>query len=175
MNRHRRLVFVLASFLVACANLKVETRHEPGFDFARFQSFAFAPNIPQATQAPGDRIDRELVNPIVRTAIVDALTKRGYRKVDDRARADFLVFFQTGTWSKERYLRQKGIDGHLLVRFIDRRSNETVWESHAQETVFASMDTDQEIRKALAAADGAEIAGAVPHHDRAAVAEDRCR
>ena len=36
------------------------------------------------------------------------------------------------------------------MRFVDRSSNRVVWESHAQETAYADMDTDKEIRKALA-------------------------
>ena len=86
---------------------------------------------------------------LVSNAIRRELTAKGYREVSPGS-GDFRVFFQAGTWARERMSNEiEGIEGHLSIRIIDPASGRAVWEAHGKETVYASMDTKQEIDKVV--------------------------
>ena len=81
-------------------------------------------------------------------ALERGLAAKGYQRAA-RDEADFLVYFQAGTWSKARFTHEWGIEGHLYVRFLVPRSKEVFWESHAHETWLSHMDSDEEVHKAV--------------------------
>lgn len=139
----------VAFALSGCVNLKVETNHEPAFDFSKWKTFGYAEHIPEPAIAAGVPKDREPPIPIVKQNLERVLAEKGYRKAP-RDRADFEIFIRTGTWAKPRYKPgDKGIEGQLTVRFTDRASGEIAWEGHAHETWLSHMDSREEIRKAV--------------------------
>ena len=61
------LLLLLA--LAACSSLQVETRPEPGFDYATLRSWAFAADLPRPGTARADKVSPETASRLVREAL----------------------------------------------------------------------------------------------------------
>ena len=142
-------ILVFATFaLSSCVSLQTETTHQPGFDFTKWKSYTWAKNNPRPAVAAGAPGTQSVLK-FVKRNLERALNERGYRKAAF-ASANFKILIRVGTWAKPRFgPGQKGIEGMLTLRFIDHVSGEVAWEGHAHETWLSSMDTEEEIRKAI--------------------------
>ena len=146
---HWAAILALTAFAFSgCVNLRIETKHEPTFDFSTWKTFAYSEQIPEPAVAAGVAVGEPPV-PIVMHNLERILLAKGYRKSPGE-RADFEIFIRVGTWAKPRNKpADKGVEGQLTVRFIDNASGDVAWEGHAHETWLSSMDSKEEIRKAV--------------------------
>ncbi|MEE4317563.1 DUF4136 domain-containing protein [Erythrobacter dokdonensis] len=87
---------VLALSLSACSTTgRIVTDFDREQNFAAYQTFAWADESPMAVF--GGRIIPPTIEPRVARAIKAALEAKGYRYLDDVAKADFAVSFTIGT------------------------------------------------------------------------------
>ena len=157
----RRLfaTFIMALGAVGCSSLDVHSDFNESFDFSTYQSFGFISDKPLlfAETAP--------VNPLFEGRLLratrDALESKGYRFVDDREQADFVVSFTIGARDKIKvtsypttyrgYSRRLGwggayynevdvrnyTEGTLAIDLFDVQQRSPVWHGWAVKTISA--------------------------------------
>ena len=152
---------VLVAMLAACATgPRVYTDADPATDFGRYQSFAFMEGAGKADD--GDY--KTLSGQRIEDAVTSALQARGYQL--DIHNPDFLVNFNLATEEKIQrsapvyvggrhgyrngmyvgwpgYVQPGYVDsytqGTLNIDFVDRETNQMIWEGSAVGRVTTSM------------------------------------
>ena len=101
MRRRPACALLLACLTAACAGVQARSDFDPNARFDAYRTFAWLGEGP-GTLAGG--AGSEGVDPLlarrIRESIESHLEARGYRKVDDRAAADFVVSFHLGRQEK---------------------------------------------------------------------------
>ncbi len=87
--------------LTACSTMNARSSHDPSYDFARLQSWGWAPHSGVIqTDAAAMTSERIRLDSLVREHIRDQLNGKGYRQ--QAGGADFLVAWSFGEWQLER-------------------------------------------------------------------------
>ena len=103
MRRRPACALLLAWLFVGCAGVRARSDFDPNARFDAYRSFAWLGEEPGTLpdETGGGGIDPLLARRI-HEAIEGRLVARGYRKVEDRADADFVVSFDVGEREKVR-------------------------------------------------------------------------
>ena len=97
-RRLELLVLVAATWLIGgcAAGFKATHDHDPGHDFAGYQTFAWISTNPmkvgQVVQSPNPLLEPRIMN-----AVENALSAKGYRQVQEPENADFVLSFTVGS------------------------------------------------------------------------------
>jgi len=144
-----RLALALALALSACSSVQVKTDWDPEADFAGLHTWAWQKETPSPTGNP--RLDDPLVHKRIQAAILAALARRGYTKVD-QGRPDFEVAYHVAIEQRldaqtiyTGYGPYRGggmagahtvVDsydlGTLMIDFISPVTNSVIWRGTAQ-------------------------------------------
>lgn len=165
---------ILVAMLAACASgPRVYTDADPATDFSRYQSFAFMEGAGNAVEEDYKTLSGQRIE----DAITRALQARGYHL--DIHHPDFLVNFNLATEEKTRTSPPVYVGGHygyrsgmyvgwpgyvqpgsadrytegtLNIDFVDRQTNQMIWEGSAVDRVTSSMRDapDATVRGAVA-------------------------
>ena len=171
-------IAVVAVTLAACAGTRVATDHDPGADFARYDTFAWLEPDHEKIEDPV--LDSGLLTRKVEHAVATTLLQRGYARTDTAAAADFLVTYHTA--SRERLRDRGGVslgigfghgwhrgyrgsvffgdhmyfpriesyqEGALIIDVLDARSRELVWRGWIRSPVTAKNYADEAIAAAV--------------------------
>lgn len=169
-----------ALVLAACASpIRTEHDSDPAADFAKYRSFAWISEDPVLTPTPG--ISRgEYISPIdeqrIRSAVDADLLAKGYRRAESIDTADLVISFMVGSQQKTRtesvpgrsrtYYSAYGggtwyggastrtytyVEGTLVLEFYDRETRHAVWTGLASKRLTKADDSEETIRKAVAA------------------------
>jgi hypothetical protein len=142
-----------ATLLAACTTLRVGSDHDPAASFSSYHTYVWMPPHTNAYESP---------NPLVvqraHDAIQDALSAKGYQRVDNAAQADFVVDFTIGSrertdiesypapyagpwfrsywwgapyWGSEVNVHQYR-EGTISIDIFDGRSHRPVWHGWAR-------------------------------------------
>ncbi len=149
MPRPRRL-FVLLIALVGLVSLHCATKPfatganaDAEYDFASVKTFAFAMVPPRPLASANGKI--------LRAAIQEALTQRGFKEVPE-AEADIWVAYDVGifTASSVSWGKQGGPgQGRIVVRAIDPKEKREVWYGWAEANLRSQPDPERRIRAAV--------------------------
>jgi hypothetical protein len=131
-----------------CATIRIDTDYDPAADFTRLRTYAWQPH---PTGAGGDpRINNDLLDARVRTAVDRVLQARGYQpsgEADPDFRVSYIVTVDTktdihtvpvsyygwGWWgfaATETYV-DRYEQGTLILDVIDASSNKLIWRGSA--------------------------------------------
>ncbi len=88
---------LLMLVLAGCATTEIHTDYDCKADFSGLKTFAWVPDMKQESQDP--RIDNEVTDARIRTAVENVLTAKGYRKTE-AGQADFWVTYQAAIEEK---------------------------------------------------------------------------
>jgi hypothetical protein len=175
----RRSAWPLALLVVvACVGTKARSDFDPNAKFDTFRSFAWLsdePMIPDAATAAqgGARGVDPLLERRIRSTIDAYLGAKGYRKVDDRDSADFVVSFSvsarekirvssypttTGGWygryggwySSSGVSARSYTEGTLAIDVFDGKSQLAVWHGWTTRRVTESADRAQLVDEVVA-------------------------
>jgi hypothetical protein len=93
------LLFILTLITVGCSS--IETRHDfdPEANFGGYQSFSWVATNPLMASSPNTS---PLAGQRIQRAVLQNMTAKGYRFVDDLESADFVVGFTVGTRDQVR-------------------------------------------------------------------------
>jgi len=169
-----------ALVLTACASpIRTEHDSDPEADFAKYRSFAWISEDPLMGPSPG--VARgEYISPIderrIRSAVDANLLAKGYRRAESVNAADLVVSFTIGSQQKVRtdstpgrsstYYSTYGggawyggssvrtytyTEGTLALEFYDRDTRQAVWVGWASKRLSRSDDSEEIIRRAVAA------------------------
>lgn len=94
MSRLVVMVGCLAS-LAGCAGLTVEHDYDPAADFSDYRTFSWISDKPVLIVNP--QMNNPMVQDEVPRIVRDSLEARGYRFVEDREKADFVLGFTLGS------------------------------------------------------------------------------
>jgi hypothetical protein len=175
----RRVGAALVALALAACAFPIRTKYEadPAADFAQYRSYAWA--LEEAAPAAGERHGGH-VSPLDEQRIVravdEALVAKGYRKLAAIEGADLVVSYAIGIEEKTRVTRYPSstIRGHpdfgygewysntetrvethdegtLSIEFYDRRTKQAVWVGWAQKRLERGTDSEEVLRKAVAA------------------------
>src|SRR4029077_15047237 len=86
----RRLWLFLAVAVGVCSGLLVSHDYDPGLDFSRLKTWAWAPQPPQADGSSGPASVTSLTHERIRSAVEQRLGAMGFMRVDEQS-ADFWV------------------------------------------------------------------------------------
>lgn len=157
--------------LVACAPaVKVTQDWDPAAKLDGLHTWAWQPGFPKATGNP--RLDSELLNARIKTAIESALSVKGFVRATSPDRADFAVAYHVALESKldartiySGYGPYRGWGGDattvvdqyevgvLLVDFIDPKTKRVIWRGSAQSRVNESSDPQERQERIQTAVD----------------------
>jgi hypothetical protein len=158
MKTLRALVLIA---LAACAPaIKVSQDYDPAARLQGLNTWAWQPGYPKPTGDP--RLDSDLLNERIRTAIESGLAAKDYTRVDSPEKADFTVAWHVAIAEKldartmyTGYGPYRGwgggattvVDqyevGMLLVDFISPRTKQVIWRGTAQSRVQESRDPQE--------------------------------
>lgn len=149
MTQHRvdRIVVALLLCVSGCATFRIQTDYDPAVDFGRLRTYAWQPRT-ERSEADA-RINNDLLDARVRSAVDRVLQARGYQLVTDAAHdfnVAYIVTIDTrtdvhtipvtygwgwwGVMGTETYVDQYE-QGTLLLDVIDAGSNKLVWRGSA--------------------------------------------
>lgn len=153
-----------ALVLAACLGPRAYSDYDPNAVFDRYQTFAWlreGPDIPTTAAMSEDGIRGldPLLARRIRSSVEEHLEAKGYRMVEDRKAADFVVDFSVARQEKvEVYATPSGwggryggwyatdvsahtyVEGTLSIDVFDGRSQVAVWHGWASKRVTDSMD-----------------------------------
>ena len=141
------LVLWLAGLVGCASRLDSGGYFDHQIDFARFETFGFAPE-PLSAPDPSGTMQRD--RRITRAVILEELAAKGMTRVETDP--DLVVVYHVGTRSKVRVSGRstEGEAGILVIHFRDPAIDQIVWQGWAEESFYASsMDPATEIRKAV--------------------------
>jgi hypothetical protein len=179
MNALNTLKYVLVSMMLlatatGCQTFNTTTDYDSSFNFANYHTFSWVSKSPLISKSAE-------VSPLAEGRIMNAvkadLTQKGFRFVDDPAKADFVVAFTLGsrqqvrvtsnpyaasygygayTWGRPYYQDidvREFTQGRLAIDIFDVRIKEPVWHGHATKSISSSDQKNAEdvINKAVAA------------------------
>jgi hypothetical protein len=156
-------VFALAWLAAACAGVQARSDFDPNARFDAYRTFAWLGEEPG--KLPGGSGSEE-IDPLlarrIRESIESHLEARGYRKVDDRGAADFVVSFSVGKREKIQIQSSPTLsggyygyggwyagssvsarsytEGTLAIDVFDGRSHLAVWHGWASKRMNQSTD-----------------------------------
>jgi hypothetical protein len=169
-----------ALVLAACASpIRTEHDADPAADFTKYRSFAWISQDPVMGPTPGV-MRGEYISPIdeqrIRSAVDADLLAKGYRRAESVDSADLVVSFMIGSQQKVRTESTPGrsssyysaygrgawyggasvrtytyVEGTLVLEFYDRATRHAVWAGWASKRLSKSDDSEETIRKAVAA------------------------
>lgn len=90
MNRTSFLCLIAAGFLSGCSSVSVNRDFDSTFDFSQLKTYAWQHEMQPETGVP--KIDNDLNDKRIRTAVEQDLALKGFQKVDQAA-ADFKVAY----------------------------------------------------------------------------------
>lgn len=90
----RWIAAALVVMVVGCATLKVEYDSDPNANFRAFERFSWISDFPLI--APENDLLIEYRSQPIMAAARDTLTRKGYRFVENRGEADFVLSFTIG-------------------------------------------------------------------------------
>jgi hypothetical protein len=165
------VVLVLAS---GCESISTKTDYDTAFDFSGYHTFSWISKSPLVSKSPE-------VSPLaegrIENAVRSVLSGKGFRFVDDPAKADFVVAFTLGARQQVRvtsnpYAAGYGMrpymwggpyyqdidvreftQGRLAIDIFDVKQKQPVWHGHATKSISSSDQKNAEelINKAVAA------------------------
>jgi hypothetical protein len=170
----RLLIALLVGLTVsACETFSVTTDYDKAIDFHNYHTFSWVSKNPLVSRAPD-------VSPLaegrIQAAVMNVLTQKGFKFVDNPAKADFVVAFTLGSrqelrvtsnpygtsWGAAPYMwgapYYQDIDvrqytkGRLAIDFFDVKLREPVWHGHASKSISESdrARSEEVINKAVA-------------------------
>jgi hypothetical protein len=164
----RAFVIGVVAALAGCTTISATHDFNPAVNFDQFRTFAWISDHPLVDPSPN--VSPLLEGRIEQTAR-DLLTAKGYRFVEDRAAADFLVGFGLGATDKLRIdaypatyrgpwhwsaghdvtVRQHA-EGRLVVDIFDARTHQPAWHGWATKAITNAdlKDPQAAFRSALA-------------------------
>jgi hypothetical protein len=135
--------------LAACSQIQVHSDHDPGANFAALRTYAW---LQKTSEAPRDpRLDNDLLDSRVHSAVNDELYAKGYREAAENP--DFRVTYHVMVQSKFDVqsfpvyygygygrLGAPGPDvrvteyeqGTLILDLVDSATNDLIWRGSAQ-------------------------------------------
>jgi hypothetical protein len=91
------LLAAVSAGLVACATgFKATYDSDPSHDFSGYQTYAWISENPMIV-GPTDRVPNPLLEPRIMATVERGLTAKGYNKIDDTEKADFVLSFTVGS------------------------------------------------------------------------------
>jgi hypothetical protein len=91
------LLAAVSTGLGACATgFKATYDSDPGHDFSSYQTYAWISENPMIV-GPTNRVPSPLLEPKIMAAVERGLTTKGYSKLDDPEKADFVLSFTVGS------------------------------------------------------------------------------
>jgi len=163
----RRFISCLSiAGLLACSSLRVNFDYDPEADFSGYSTWGWLVEKQPLTGNP--RIDNELIDGRIRTAIGEVLTGRGYTESDtpdfrigyhlsvehrlDIVTVDRHYGYSSG-WSRSRYgygpsetYANEWEQGTLLLDVVDVKSDKLVWRGIATDRVEGDRGPEEGAR-----------------------------
>ena len=91
------LLAAVSAGLGACATgFKATYDSDPSHDFSGYQTYAWISANPMIV-GPTNRVPNPLLEPRIMATVESGLTAKGYNKVDDPEKADFVLSFTVGS------------------------------------------------------------------------------
>ncbi len=146
---------VALGILTGCSSMHVEVDHAPDFDFSALKTFAM---VPPPTKAPAEMPGYSpMTAKRVQEAIAADLEAKGFRRVENKEEADFLVGFSVdgqhrtdvfsvgggygyGYWGggTGSVVTQHYVQGTLVIDVADRKTGQIVWHGWGTKPLFPS-------------------------------------
>jgi hypothetical protein len=156
-------LLALGLALLGCAT-RAHTDFDPNAQFDHYRTFAWLTPEGEMAEATSSQADPLLLRRI-REAIERDLVAKGYRRVDDRADADFVVGFSIaskeklqprsqvsvgiGSWGRHGgwavsapVAAESQSEGTLSIDVFDGRSQQPVWHGSASKPISPSTDRE---------------------------------
>ena len=160
----RCVVTVMAAVVAGCAGIKTDYTYQQSFDFSPYRTFSWVSDEPLLVVSP---LVNPLVADLVERAVHDELTSKGFRFVEDRSRADFVVGFTVGSRSEisvetnigEGFTYAAGSwavgyydevdveqysEGRLAIDLFDAKLRHPVWHGYATKGVTGADQANAE-------------------------------
>lgn len=159
------IALVALLLLVGCTSIQVTSDHDPGADFSKLRSYAWAPVHDDGSS--DSRVDNDLLDKRVREAVNRELAARGFGLVP-KGQADFWITYHAGVESKvdvqtlyRSYPYRPGYvawggysetvvrefdQGTLILDIVSPRSSQLIWRGTAQAEVHESSSTEKRTR-----------------------------
>ncbi len=164
---------VLCAFTVGCESIDTKTDYDTSFDFSGYHTFSWISKSPLISKSPE-------VSPLaegrIANAVTNVLSQKGFRFVDDAAKADFVLAFTVGArqqvrvtsnpyavgygagpymWGRPYYQDidvREFTQGRLAIDIFDVKQKQPVWHGHATKSISSSDQKNAEelINKAVA-------------------------
>ena len=164
----------LCAFGSGCESISTKTDYDSNFSFSGYHTFSWISKSPLVSKSPE-------VSPLtegrIEKAVMTVLSQKGFRFVDDPAKADFVLAFTVGARQQVRvtsnpYAAGYGMgpymwggpyyqnidvheftEGRLAIDIFDVKQRQPVWHGHATKSISSSdqKNRDELINKAVAA------------------------
>jgi Domain of unknown function (DUF4136) len=167
-------IVLLCLSATACETFNTKTDYDTAADFSNYHTFSWVSKSPLVSKPPE-------VSPLaegrIMRAVSNDLTAKGFRFVDDPAKADFVVAFTIGArqqvrvtsnpyaarygagpymWGRPYYQDidvREFTQGRLAIDIFDVKRQQPVWHGHATKSISSSDQKNAEalINQAVAA------------------------
>jgi hypothetical protein len=157
---------VIAACLAGCSSVSVKRDFDAAVDFAGYKTYAW--QHAEQPQTGNPRIDNDLIDTRIRSAVDDNLRQKGYRRVEPAA-ADMLVAYFIGFqrrisssggsmsvgMSRSSAGRAGSVglssgtqvsdfeEAHLTIDFIDPASDRTIWRGTGTRRTSGSTNPER--------------------------------
>ena len=145
----------LITLLAGCATVKIQYDSDPNANFASFEKFSWISDFPLI--APENDLLIEYRSQPIMSATREALTRKGYRFVEDRSEADFVLSFTIGDiggqlvqtsyppeyrgrwyWRGPVFAPSAAVTyapGQLRIEVFDAKTKAPVWVGYARKDI----------------------------------------
>ena len=165
-------IALLAGVAASCETFSVTTDYDKSINFHNYHTFSWVSKNPLVSRAPD-------VSPLaegrIQAAVMSVMTQKGFKFVDDPAKADIAFAFTLGSrqelrvtsnpygtaWGTAPYMwgapYYQNVDvrqytkGRLAIDIFDVKLREPVWHGHASKSISESdrARADEVINKAV--------------------------
>jgi hypothetical protein len=176
MRQRRACLVLLVGIAAGCAGIQAQSDYDPNARFDTYKTFFWIGEqpgtLPSSSQPSQPGLDPLLARRI-QSSIESHLEAKGYKKVDDVAKADFGVSFNValrekirvqsspgyygggywgyGGWYTSSVWGQSYTEGTLAIDIFDARSHLAVWHGWASKPVEESGDRAAAVDEAVGA------------------------
>lgn len=151
--------------LSGCATMSVNTDYDKEVDFAQYKTFDWIKQTPKIP--PRRRIDATLLDKRIRDAVEAELSFKGYERVRQGSKPDFLIAYHIGAqnkvdvstygyrygprgrWVGRHVEVHRYKEGTLILDLVDPGMKQLVWRGTAVGVVYAPADLERKLLEAV--------------------------
>jgi hypothetical protein len=134
--RHLLLACCLTQVIAGCETFSVTTDYDKSVSFATYHTFSW---VSQQHPLVKMQDDRRRTEGNVATAVMNGLTRKGFRFVEDSEQADLVIVFSLESWHEPNNKPgEHPTRARIAIDMLDTKLRKPVWHGEASKHISES-------------------------------------